>query len=118
MQEVIFQAAGPETIIAEGVTVGPVIVHGEPMHLVKIGGEAAVLKPTAEEALEMAGPQIRRHVARHAADRIRTQAWCARMALQAACAHPAFTPWETAGRCLRERSCIACGKHEQEDSSG
>lgn len=80
----IFRAVGPARLVAEGVSVGPVMTDEGVKFLVRFDGRVGQLARSEEEVLELAGPSIRRHVSRLAAARDRAVAAAERAAERAA----------------------------------
>lgn len=116
----IFPAVAPAKLIAEGVSVGPVMTHEGEKYLVRFDGKVAQLARTEAEVLDLAGPSIRRHVGRIAYNRSLGEREARerqeRAARIAACPGHQFVEREIA-RCLRWVGCELCGFGETVDSS-
>lgn len=80
----VFVAVGPARVVAENVTVGPVMTDEGVQYLVRIEGRADVLKETEADALEAAAPQVLRYLARLTDRRFRAEAEAKRRAEVAA----------------------------------
>lgn len=116
----VFRATGPARMVAEGVSVGPVQTDEGVKYLVRFDGKVAQLARTENEVLELAGPSIRRHVARIEGNRARAVAYAKRQAEVAAsiakCPGHQLRAVEI-GRCLRRIVC-PCGYAETVSSDG
>lgn len=71
----IFHAVGPARMVAEGVSVGPVMTDQGVKFLVRFDGKVGQLAGTENEVLDLAGPSIRRHVLRLEGQRARAKAF-------------------------------------------
>lgn len=71
----IFVAVGPARVVAEGVSVGPVMTDQGVKFLVRFDGKVGQLAGTENEVLDLAGPSIRRHVLRLDGLRARAKAF-------------------------------------------
>lgn len=80
----IFVAVGPARVVSEGVTVGPVRTDAGVKFLVRFDGKVGQLAGTEDEALELAGPSIRRHVERLESRRARAASYADLQAERAA----------------------------------
>lgn len=116
----IFVAVGPARVIAENVTVGPVMTDEGERFLVRFDGRADVLKATEAEAVSASAPQVRRYIERLEDRRARAAAETERqVALAASIARcPGHQLREVEiGRCLRRIVC-SCGYVETVSSDG
>lgn len=116
----IFVAVGPARVVAENVTVGPVMTDKGVRYLVRIEGRADVLKETEADALEASAPQVLRYLARLADRRARAEAEAKRQAKVAAsiakCPQHRLREIQI-GRCLYRIVCD-CGYVETVSSDG
>lgn len=117
----VFVAVGPARVIAENVTVGPVMTDEGERFLVRIEGRVDVLKPTEVEAIAASVPQVRRYINRLEGTRDRAAAEAKRQteraARIAACPGHEFRSHEV-GRCLHYIECKHCGAGEVVSSDG
>ena len=98
----VFPAVGPAKVIAEGVTVGPVLTDQGEKYLVRFEGKVGQLARTEEEVLGLAGPSILRHVARIESGRARAAA---------------FAEWQ-AERTAKIAACSGHVMHERAEGRG
>lgn len=117
----IFVAIGPARVLAENVTVGPVMTDEGERFLVRIEGRADVLKATEAVAIAASAPQVRRYIDRLEARRARSAAEAKRQteraARIAACSEHEFVS-QNIGRCLHYVECKHCGAGETVSSDG
>ena len=116
----IFRAVAPARVVAENVTVGPVMTDEGVRYLVRIEGRCDVLKETEDDALEASAPQVLRYLARLADRRFRAEAEAKRQAEVAAsiakCPQHRLREIQI-GRCLYRIVCD-CGYVETVSSDG
>lgn len=116
----IFVAVGPARVVAENVTVGPVMTDEGVKYLVRIERRADVLKDTEADALEASAPQVLRYLWRLEDQRARAKAAAERQtevaASIAACPKHQLREVEIS-RCLRRIVC-SCGYVETVSSDG